>query len=233
MKRLRFLKLYESFKKDINNLTSVDIENFIGRYLTSESVDNDSTLLIVDVQKSFKKFFNDLYLNELKKYASQFKNVYQLWDNHVDGKNVDKDYLYDKEEEAQTDHKDLYDFPNQLDVIEKRYRYNVSLDFFKDIIDGKTYNEMRSKEQKNQLRVGDIVVTKMGTILVFINNNHRWFECPKKLYEIFKSYKGKEIIVVGGADNECLQDVFIAGESLGVKMKRDWKYIYSATHCPF
>lgn len=201
---------------------------------TFEKFENSGKILmIVDVQKSFKKFFNDLYVNELKKYCNKFDTVYQLFDNHVDGKNVDKDYLYDREEEAQTDHKDLYDFPNQIDVIEKRYRYNVSLDFFKKIIDSKTFAQMKSKEEKNQLKVGDIVTTKMGTILVFINNNHRWFECPKKLYDIFQQLKGKEVIIVGGAREECLKDVVVAAEALGVIVKINFIFTYSATQCYF
>ena len=45
---------------------------------TFESYGNE-TLIIVDVQKSFKKFFSEMYLNELKKYCNNFQNVYQLW----------------------------------------------------------------------------------------------------------------------------------------------------------
>ena len=55
---------------------------------------NNQILLITDVQKSFKKFFTESYLNELMKYCKSFEKVYQIWDNHIDGKNVDKDYIY-------------------------------------------------------------------------------------------------------------------------------------------
>jgi hypothetical protein len=57
---------------------------------------NSSTLIIVDVQHSFKKFFTDNYITALNKYCQSFKDVYQIWDNHINGKNPDKDYLYDK-----------------------------------------------------------------------------------------------------------------------------------------
>jgi len=198
----------------------------------NESVQQtDSTLLIVDVQKSFKKFFNDLYLNELKKYSATFKNVIQIFDNHVDGKNVDKDYLYDPNEEAQTDHPDVYDFPNQVDVIEKRYNYDVDADFYRKILSKETHDAL--KKQENNLKKGQYFPTKEGTIIVYVGNRHRWFHVPRKLYDLFVKYKGKEITVVGGSDLECLEDVVTAGEALGVKMKRDWRYIYSATHCPF
>jgi hypothetical protein len=197
-----------------------------------EEYSNQEILLIIDVQESFKKFFTDNYVNQLKKYCQEFETVYQVFDNHVDGKNVDKDYLYDREEEAQTGHHDVYEFPNQKDVIEKRYRYDVDVDFFKNLLDVKTYNEMKSKEKNNQLKRGEMFKTSGGTYLVYIGNNHNWFELPKKLYDLFIELKGKNVIVVGGSDSECLQDIYITAQSMGVNIKRNWKYIYTATHCP-
>jgi hypothetical protein len=38
--------------------------------------------------------------------------------------------------------------------------------------------------------------------------------------------------MVGGSDMECFLDVETAANSLGVKVKRNFKYIYSASHCP-
>ena len=197
---------------------------------TFESYNGD-TLIIVDVQKSFRKYFSEMYLNELKKYCNNFQNVYQLWDNHIDGKNVDKDYLYDSTPEIPI-HKDLYHFTNQKDLIEKRYNYNVDADFYKKILDKEVYDEISKKEEDKSLKKGDIFNTKEGTIITFINNHHVWFHCPVKLYELLKSLKGREVIIVGGADSECLEDVVTTAESLGVKIKRDYKYIYTANSCP-
>ena len=189
------------------------------------------TLIIVDVQKSFRKFFSEMYLNELKKYCNNFQNVYQIWDNHTDGKNVDKDYLYD-ETPVIPIHKDLYHFTNQKDLIEKRYNYKVDADFYKKVLDKEVYDEISDKEDKSLLKKGDIFNTKEGTIITYINNNHVWFHCPIKLYELLKSLNGKEVTIVGGADSECLEDVVTTAESLGVKIKRDYKYIYTASSCP-
>lgn len=197
---------------------------------TFESYNLD-TLIIVDVQKSFKKYFSEMYLNELKKYCKNFNSVYQIWDNHVDGKNVDKDYLYDETPEIPI-HKDLYHFPNQKDIIEKRYNYDVDADFYKKILSKKVYNEISEKEDKKELKKGDIFPTQEGTIITFINNNHVWFHCPVKLYELLTELKGREVTIVGGADSECLEDVVTTAESLGVKIKRDYKFIYTATSCP-
>jgi hypothetical protein len=158
------------------------------KYLKTYESYNDDTLIIIDVQKSFRKFFSEMYLNELKKYCNNFQNVYQIWDNHTDGKSVDKDYLYD-ESPVIPIHKDLYHFPNQKNLIEKRYNYKVDADFYKKILDKEVYNEISDKEDKKLLKKGDIFNTKEGTIITYINNNHVWFHCPVKLYELLKSLK--------------------------------------------
>jgi hypothetical protein len=191
----------------------------------------NETLIIVDVQKSFKKFFTEMYLHELKKYCENFSEVYQLWDNHVNGKNVDKDYLFDDNPDIPV-HSDLYNFPNQTDIIEKRYRYGVDVDFFKKNMSKGQYHEIKHLENEKKLKVGDLFKINGGIIIVFIGNNHNWFECTVKLYNLLKSLSGREVTIVGGADNECLQDIFVTAESLGVKIKRDWKFIYTATSCP-
>ena len=211
------------------------------RYLkTFESHNNKDILIIVDVQKSFKKFFNDLYLNELKKYCNKFNRVYQIWDNHIDGQNVDKDYLYDEDPEIPV-HDDLYHFPNQKDLIEKRYNYDVNADFYKKVLDDDVYEEVKSKEERDELKQGDHFPTKEGTIIVFIGNNHRWYHMPKKLHELFMEITEaqnedlseiRNVFLVGGADGECLDDVEVAAEIMGVQIKRNPKYIYSASHCP-
>lgn len=196
-----------------------------------ESFQSDSILVIVDVQKSFRRFFSEMYLNELKKYCKNFKYVYQIFDNHIDGKNVDKDYLYD-ETPVIPIHKDLYHFPNQKELIEKRYNYKVDADFYKKVLDKEVYDEISDKEDKSLLKKGDIFPTKEGTYIVYVGNNHVWFECPKKLYELLKSLKGKTVEIVGGSSEECLLDIVTTGESMGVNMKPNYKFIWSAVHCP-
>lgn len=196
-----------------------------------ESAEPTDTLIIVDVQKSFRKFFSEMYVNQLTKYCNNFQNVYLIWDNHVDGKNIDKEYLYDKKPDVPV-HDDFYHFPNVKDRIEKRYNYDVDADFYKKILDKNVYQDIKNKESKGQLQKGNLFQTTEGTAIVYIGNNHKWFHIPTKLYKIFSNLKGKTIEIVGGSDSECLDDVVTAAESLGVIVKRNYKYIYSASHCP-
>jgi len=199
--------------------------------LFRENISSKDILIIIDVQKSFRKFFTEMYLNELGKYCNMFNNVYQIWDNHIDGKNVDDDYLYDDNPDIPS-HSDLYKFPNQSELIEKRYNYDVDADFYKKILSKEVHKEIINKENTKQLKRGSTFLTKEGTIIVYIGNNHKWFHCPKKLYDILKVNKDKLIYIVGGSDSECLEDIFITAESMGVNIKRNYKFIYSASHCP-
>lgn len=202
------------------------------RYInTFESFNDNNILIIVDVQKSFKKFFTDKYLSELNKYAKSFNSVYQIWDNHIDGKNVDVDYLYDENPDIPI-HKDLYRFPNQKDLIEKRYNYDVDVDFYKKILSPEVYKDAKDKETKGLLRQGNYFKTTEDTYIIYIGNNHKWYHLPKKLQELFTDLKGKDVVMVGGSDSECFLDVEVAAKIFGVNVKRDFKYIYSATHCP-
>ena len=192
---------------------------------------NESILIIVDVQKSFKKFFTDNYLSELNKYCNNFSKVYQIWDNHINGKNPDKDYLYDNDPDIENK-EDLYKFNNQVDLIEKRYNYDVDADFYKNILDEKVYNDIKNREDDKSLNRGDYFPTKEGTLIVYIANNHQWFHIPKKLYDIFLTLKGKDVTIVGGSDQECYRDIEVSGKVLGVNVKRNNNYIYSASFCP-
>jgi hypothetical protein len=198
---------------------------------TFEKHSNNSILIVVDVQKSFRSFFTEMYIHKLKEYCKEFSNVYQIWDNHSHGKNVDKDYLYDHVPDIPVSD-DLYQFPNQTELIEKRYNYDVDVDFYKKILDKEVYNEIKQKEENKTIKVGELFKTNEGTAIVYIGNNHKWFHLPVKLYNLFLELRGKKVIVVGGADLECTEDICISGESMGVEMKRNYKYIYSANHCP-
>ena len=196
-----------------------------------QNFDADSILIIVDVQRSFKQYFTDNYLLALKKYCHEFEQVYQIFDNHVDGNEVSKDYLYQRQAVV-TDHQDLYSFPNQTQIIEKRYNYDVDADFYKKILDPGVYKTIKEKEKGGSLQRGDFFKTTGGTIIVYIGNNHRWHHMSKKLYDLFSTLKNRRVIIVGGSSGECLLDIEVCGISMGVDIKKNRDFIYSATKCP-
>lgn len=196
-----------------------------------ESYESSDTLIIVDVQRSFKKYFTEMYINQLTKYCGSFKNVYQIFDNHIDGKNVDKDYLYEEDPDVPV-HSDLYTFPNSKDIVEKRYNYDVDSNFYKKILDKDVFLKISDMEEKKTLKKGDMFPTKKGTHIIYIGNNHKWHHISKKLYNLLTSLKGKSVVIVGGSDSECLEDIYICSLKLGVNIKRNWKFIYTATSCP-
>ena len=187
-------------------------------------------LIIIDCQKSFKKFFTDNYLKELNNYANEF-NVIQIFDNHHDGKNPDLDYLYSENPDIENKN-DLYKFNNQSELIEKRYQYDVDVDYYKNILDENIYNEMKLKEEKGELKKGDMFRTTKKTAIVFIGNNHRFFHIGIKLLNLFEKLKGKEVVFCGGSGPECFADLVISAKSIGVKVLVNKKFIYTANFCP-
>jgi hypothetical protein len=160
---------------------------------------NDGILLIVDVQKEFGDYIPDNMVKELFEYCKEFKDVYQIWDSH--------------DAVAPT-----FKFPNQKSSINKKF--------------GKKFLEKDVQNKLEKLKNGSIegqqIQIDSDDIFVRVKNNHDWFFINDQLLKLFNQLKGKKIIVVGGADFECLKDVFIACKSMGVKAMLNHKYIYSA-----
>jgi len=195
-----------------------------------ENFGRGDVLLIVDVQKSFSKFFTDKYIEELNSYCKNFNEVHLIWDNHHEGK-VDLDYLYD-EDPIQPKEGELYKFPNVVEVVEKRYNYDVDVTFYKKLLNPKKYREILNLEKSGGLKKGDLFGTNSGTAIVYIGNNHNWFHIGKKLFNTLNGLKGREITIVGGAHNECLEDIYIAAKSIGLDITKDMGFIWSAKNCP-
>lgn len=213
---------------------------------------DDTVLFVVDIQPSFNNYFSDNYLEEVKKYCEKFSEVYQIFDNHIDGKDVDSDYLYSLHPIINTK-EELYTFPNQKDILEKRYLYDVDSDYFRNIIDEKTLAKMEKLEKDNKLTEGMMFKTKYNTIVVYTGNNHQFFHCGLKLYYLLLDIKkqGKNIELIGGAhrsmyqtlssdvntdkkiNSECIWDIYcacdaIVGQKNHNKCKINLKYTYSA-----
>jgi len=179
-------------------------------YIFESNVGNsDGILVIVDVQKAFDKFTPQNYEENVMKYCKEFpiddnqgRGVYQIWDS-----NKASNFSYN--------------FPNTLKTIRKNYgtKFDAKI---KQIADNLTTSYPQAKE-------GDKFKLKnSNTYMVKINNNHKWFYVNDELYNLYLKLKGKTVIVVGGADDECLEDVYVSMKSFGITPIYNHDYIYSA-----
>jgi hypothetical protein len=189
-------------------------------------INHDGILLIVDVQSNFKKFFpvnSGGYLKKLDNYCEEFpsgqtdlKGVYQIWDSNRGSKPT-------------------YIFKNQRDLIEKKFGIKKFYSKYKGgfnewiyyIFDDKTLEQFFSK--KNKFNEGDAFKIKnKNEFLIYIGNNHKWFYVNEKLVDLFQKLRGKKVIVVGGADEECILDIYTALKYFNVAPVYNHQYIYSA-----
>lgn len=172
-------------------------------HLNEQSLsDHDGILVIVDVQREFSSFIPQGYVEKLNTYCGEFPTVYQIWDCN----------------KAQ---KPSWKFPNEKGAYVKKY--------------GTTFSEelvALTKELEKKFpnaREGDRFKFKdVNSVVIRVKNNHHWFYINEDLVKLFKSLKGKSVIVIGGAENECLEDVYEGLESFGVKPTYNHEYIYSA-----
>lgn len=166
-----------------------------------EQNNNESILIVCDVQKEFDKFIPSGFVKNIMEYCKKFTTVYQIWDSN----------------KGQT--KPSYQFPNQKLNIEKKY----GTSFSKDLKQVSKNLSTQNPQENDVFKFKDADST-----LVKVDNNHKWFYVNEKLTDLFKFLKGKNVILVGGAWLECLKDVYEALESYGVKVQYDKRYIYSA-----
>lgn len=174
-------------------------------------------LLIVDVQKEFQNFIPGDFVENLNKYANNFKEVYQIWDGHK----------YEGEELIKIE-KPSYKFNNQIKTYRKIYGTIASEDV-------KNLGE-KILTIKKDIKEGDIFkinddfkIDKKGkNYMIRIENNHKWFYVNSELVKFFKSLKGKDVILTGGAEKECLKDIEVALSSIGVNYVKNHNYVYSA-----
>jgi hypothetical protein len=175
--------------------------------------ENDGILIVVDVQKEFEKFIPQGYVQKLNEYCKSFNTVYQIWDSNKATK-------------------PSWKFANEKNAYEKKYGTTA-----KDILDVdgndrtgsiKNIAERLSEKYTNAKEGEKFKLKDRESYVVRVVNNHKWFYCNEGLTELFNTLKGKKVVVVGGADNECLEDVYESMEAFGVKPIYNHEFIYSA-----
>lgn len=183
-----------------------------------ESKKYTQDLIIVDVQKEFDKYFNNNYLNELNKYTNNFTRVFQIIDT------IDTD-------------KNSYIFNNQTKVYHKEYGGELSEDMVEDYF---LPNEVEDiKERLLNVNTGDLFKTMYNEYFVYIGGQymggHEWFYCSNELAEFFnKLYTDKrQIILVGGAENECLYSIYIIMKAFNIDVEINKEFTYNVNGCKF
>jgi hypothetical protein len=174
----------------------------------------NSELIIVDIQESFSKCFTDSYLKAVKNYCEKFDSVYQVWDsNHQD--------------------KPSYKFPNEILCVEKQYGFDTYDMTYQNYFTEEVTDYFVDKEQNGELEIGDYFPTIWKDMLVYVGSQHEWFLCNSKLADMFRLIKtnNKDVYIIGGADDECLEDIIIAASVFDVRLIRNEEYIYSAKYC--
>jgi len=182
--------------------------------------DNDGILFVVDVQSEFAKFMPKNFVSKIDKYCKEFKSVYQVWDSNKTKKPT-------------------YKFTNQVDTIEKQFgikKYYDKLEggfneWVSKVFDKPIGDNLLKLLKTKKIKEGDKFKLKKDKdeYLVYIENEHSWFYVNSELVKVFKSLKNKSIVIVGGAGEECIRDLYISAESFGVKTTYNHEYIYDAT----
>jgi len=179
---------------------------------------NDGILFIVDVQSQFEKFIPKNFVSKVDEYCEGFTSVYQIWDSNKAKKPT-------------------YKFKNQVATIEKQFgvkKHYKDLDrgfeeWSSKIFDEKVYNNILKLLKTKKMKEGNKFKLKdKDEYLVYIDNEHSWFYVHENMYKIFKKLKDQKVILVGGADDECLKDIYISAESFGLIPIYNYEYIYSA-----
>lgn len=168
---------------------------------------NDGILVIVDVQKAFDKFTPQNFEKNIFKYCEEFpkddntgRGVYQIWD-------------------ANKAQNFSYNFPNTLQTIKKNY--------------GTKFDNGIKKLGEQLLAQNPKIGTKFklkdkNAYMVRIDNNHKWFYVNEELYNLYLKLKGKTVVIIGGADDECLEDLYVSMKSFGINPIYNHDYIYNA-----
>lgn len=189
---------------------SKSIINYIPLF---EQYDNE-TLIIVDVQKPFAKWWeragHDTLPTDINNYCRNFHQVYQIWDDH---------------DESQPSWK----FNNECATLRKHYGV--------DQPDGEIQDYSAYFDGDELKKVMDIVKSgveepalfkrKDGNYAVLVCGSHKWFLPTKELVDSLLLIND-DIILVGGAEGECLKDIEVLLGLLGKTYNVNYEYTYAA-----
>lgn len=189
--------------------------------LFEKKQDKKKDLIIVDVQQEFSKYFTKSYIEDLQKYCLEFGRVFQIWDD------VSSD-------------EPSYDWPNLTINLKKSYGGELDKSDIEHYVTSDKVEQIE-KEFDNK-KPGWYIEREDGSIILYISDNdtfttgiknHPWFFVDNTLVNVVKRLANtdREVILVGGAKNECLYDVEILLKAFNVKYEINEHFVYSNKGC--
>lgn len=168
-------------------------------------------LIVVDVQVHFKSV-TDKYVDGIFELCETFDEVYQIWDA-VDVNTPD------------------FKFPNEADRIRKEYggelleedidHYNFSEKDKARLIEG--FND---GFDSGEMFVAGIAPKRQW--FLYVGGIHLWFIFEEKLFALFEKLKkeGKQVILCGGAEEECLEDIRVLAMAMDLETEILGTHVY-------
>jgi hypothetical protein len=186
----------------VKGFIATTIDNFLNEKMNV--LNSNDILVIVDVQKIFT---DKRFANRIMKYAEKFKSVYQIYYEDFYG-------IYGTDLDDGPDYK----FPNEIGC------YSKGLNFYEyALLEIDWSNDIQEKLDNDDFDIGYILPLPMdskfsGDLIVKIRHN-QWLLVDYSLQSLYKILKDKNIILVGGAVNECLLDVFVSMKAFNINVK--------------
>jgi hypothetical protein len=169
---------------------------------------SSEVLIVVDVQEEFEKFFPDKYVNDIFKLCKNHQIVYQIYDT-INATSA------------------TYKFPNEQSSFEKQYGGKIDYDSLDYIIDSER-DDVEKRLDNKSFKKGDSIQLTNGDTAFFIDGQHDWFFCTEELLNLFTrlSNAKTECILVGGANHECLEDIYVTMLAVGCNVSINYEYVY-------
>lgn len=177
----------------------------------NEAKKHNQDLIIVDVQESFSKWFpNEEYVENIQEYCEDFTRVFQIYD------------IIENE-------KPDYTFVNQVGAYSKEYGGELLIDDIEYYLD-EPEQEKYLLCSKRGFNERDIFKTLYNDYFIYIGGQHEWFLCPERLANLFieLANQNRYIILIGGAKNECIEDIYVTLKAFNVNVEYNFDYIFSA-----
>lgn len=173
-------------------------------------------LVIVDVQEPFEKWWikngKECLPERINDYCAMFDGTYQIWDDH-------------------RAKKPTWEFYKQIMALKKHYGVDNPTGDIKDytkVFRPEDVEEAMSLAEPKSIATPKLFRTIDGNYIIrVIGGTHKWFFVSTDLYTAMANITSP-IVLVGGAEGECLKDVETLLDILGKKYRTEHRYCYNA-----